>query len=109
MSRSFKSMTDAELAELVVAANKVQEMVSTPGYREIVAPRIEAAKKKADDAARWTPGKTTDLSAIGLTSIFKDGRISGLDEIAAILQDVLADKAEAIKVIHQRKEKAGGK
>lgn len=105
--RHFSKMTDGELSDIIIAASKVQEMMSTAGYREVVAPRLDEAKQKADEAARWTPGKTTELGAIGLTSIYKDGRISGLSEISTIIKDLEADRAEALKELARRKEKAG--
>ena len=104
--RHFSKMTEGELSDIIIAANKVQEMMGTAGYREIVGPRLDEAKKAADDAARWTPGKTTELGAIGLTAIYKDGRISGLSEIATIIKDLETDKVEAIRELNRRKEKA---
>lgn len=104
MTRHFSKMTDEELGRIVADAGLVAETLNTPGFRTLIEKRMIEAIDKAGKAARWRPGNPCVTETIALTRVYQDGRISGLEELAEIVNSFDADKAEALKILDARRK-----
>ena len=105
INRHFSKMTESELAQVIIDANRVLEAIEHPGFKLLILPAIKESLAVAVSAGDWRPGLTYDVSQVALCNAFNSGRKSGLGEPGIIVQEFLKDKEEARKVLAQRKEK----